>query len=149
MEQETEMVSQFPNQLEPLKHDRVQEEEGALREEVEKLARELENRDEEISNLKEELRVKELLHSSGIEQLRLRVEGLNVDKSLQKSKYSVIEKELADVVSVKDSAILRKESEIAAKTRALKKKDVIISKMDEQLTRAREYLATKQQVSGS
>ena len=50
-------------------------------------------------------------------------------------------------VSSKDAAITRKESELEAKIRVLQDKDAIISGMSEQLTRARECLATKQQVS--
>ena len=153
VDQLTEMVVKFPapfiDQLEMLKHIEAQEEEKrALREEVEKMAREVEQKSEEILHLKEEIKAKELFHSSGMEQLRLQVDSLNADKSLHKSTYSLLEEELANVVSVKESAILRKQSEIETKTRILKRKDVIISKMDEQLTRAREYLATKQQVSG-
>ena len=50
-------------------------------------------------------------------------------------------------ISSKDAAITRKESELEAKVRVLQEKDAIISGMSEQLTRARECLATKQQVS--
>ena len=49
--------------------------------------------------------------------------------------------------SRKDAVIKRNESELEVKTRAVLEKDAIISGMSEQLTRAREYLATKQQVS--
>ena len=49
-------------------------------------------------------------------------------------------------ISRKDAAIKRKESELEVKTRVLQEKDVTISGMSEQLTRTREYLATKQQV---
>ena len=41
----------------------------------------------------------------------------------------------------------RKDSELEAKSRALEEKDATISAMSEQLTKTREYLATKQQVS--
>ena len=50
-------------------------------------------------------------------------------------------------ISSKDAAIKRNESELEVKTRLLQEKDAIISGMNEQLTRARECLATKQQVS--
>ena len=53
----------------------------------------------------------------------------------------------ADIALASSRTIERKDSEIEAKTRALQEKDVIISGMSEQLTRAREYLASKQQVS--
>ena len=50
-------------------------------------------------------------------------------------------------ISRNDDTIKRKESELDAKTKMLQEKDAIISGMSEQLTRTREYLATKQQVS--
>ena len=50
-------------------------------------------------------------------------------------------------ISRKDATIKRKESELKMSTRLLQEKDAIISGMSEQLTRARECLATKQQVS--
>ena len=46
-----------------------------------------------------------------------------------------------------DATVKRKDCELKAKSRALKEKDAIISAMSEQLTKTREYLATKQQVS--
>ena len=50
-------------------------------------------------------------------------------------------------IQMKDASAKRKESEIEAKSRALEEKDATISAMNEQLTKTREYLATKQQVS--
>ena len=50
-------------------------------------------------------------------------------------------------ISRKDAATKRKESELEVNARVLQEKDAIISGMSEQLTRARECLATKQQVS--
>ena len=52
-------------------------------------------------------------------------------------------------ISSKNAAITKKESELEAKIRVLQEKDAIISGMSEQLTRARECLATKQQVSST
>ena len=63
-------------------------------------------------------------------------------ESLQ-SAISTLEEKVAAV----NSAILMKDSEIATKTRALQEKDTTISGMYQQLTRARECLATKQQVN--
>ena len=60
---------------------------------------------------------------------------------------STLEADITLKVGSKDAAILRKESELEAKIRVLQEKDAIISGMSEQLTRARECLATKQQVS--
>ena len=50
-------------------------------------------------------------------------------------------------IQMKDACAKRKDSEIEAKSRALKERDATISAMSEQLTKTREYLATKQQVS--
>ena len=49
--------------------------------------------------------------------------------------------------SRKTATVERKESELKAKTRALEEKEAIISGMREQLTKAREHLSSKQQVS--
>ena len=54
----------------------------------------------------------------------------------------IIEKDTTNYASSK-----RKDSELEAKSRALEEKDATISAMSEQLTKTREYLATKQQVS--
>ena len=45
------------------------------------------------------------------------------------------------------ASINRKDTEIEAKSRALEEKDATISAMSEQLTKTREYLTTKEQVS--
>ena len=50
-------------------------------------------------------------------------------------------------IQMKDATAERKDSEIEAKIRALEEKDAMISAMSEQLTKTREFLATKQQVT--
>ena len=50
-------------------------------------------------------------------------------------------------IQMKDASAKRKDSELEAKSRALEEKDATISAMSDQLTKTREYLATKQQVS--
>ena len=50
-------------------------------------------------------------------------------------------------ISRKTATVERKETELKAKTRALKEKEAVISGMREQLTKAREHLSSKQQVS--
>ena len=60
-----------------------------------------------------------------------------------KHKVSTLEGE----TSRKTATVERKESELKAKTRALEEKEAIISGMKEQLTKAREHLSSKQQVS--
>lgn len=49
--------------------------------------------------------------------------------------------------SRKDSTIQRNATELEAQNRALAEKDFVISGMEMQLTKTREYLTTKQQVS--
>jgi hypothetical protein len=51
------------------------------------------------------------------------------------------------IIKMKDTAANRMDSELEAKSRALGEKDATISAMSEQITKTREYLATKQQVS--
>ena len=60
-----------------------------------------------------------------------------------KHKVSTLEGE----TSRKSATIKRNESELKAKTRVLEEKEAIISGMREQLTKAREHLSSKQQVS--
>ena len=62
-----------------------------------------------------------------------------------KLRYDIAEKDTA--IQMKDASAKRKDSELEAKSRALEEKDATISAMSEQLTKTREYLATKQQVS--
>ena len=51
------------------------------------------------------------------------------------------------VIQIKEATDKRKDSELEAKSRALGEKDATLSAMSEQITKTREYLATKQQVS--
>ena len=51
------------------------------------------------------------------------------------------------IIQLKDAAAKRKDSQLEANSKALEEKDATISAMSEQLTKAREHLATKQQVS--
>ena len=69
----------------------------------------------------------------------------NLQSSLSKSRS--LNETLKAKSDIKDSFILRKGSELEAKSRALEEKDATILAMSEQLTRAREYLTTEQQVS--
>ena len=62
-----------------------------------------------------------------------------------KHKVSTLEGE----TSRKTATVERKESELKAKTRVLEEKEAIISGMREQLTKAREHLSSKQQVSNT
>ena len=64
-----------------------------------------------------------------------------------KLRSDIAEKETT--IQMKNASIQRKDSEVEAKSRALREKDHTISAMNEQLTKTREYLATKQQVSNT
>ena len=50
-------------------------------------------------------------------------------------------------ISIKDATIKGHESELDAKTKALKERDTVVSGLSEQLIRVRENLSSKQQVS--
>ena len=65
------------------------------------------------------------------------------ETSTLKHKISTLEGE----TSRKTATVERNETELKAKTRALEEKEAIISGMREQLTKAREHLSSKQQVS--
>ena len=82
---------------------------------------------------------------------RLMIEKSGMQSEVLKLKGNVSSLEntnsiLEDYITVKEITIERNKSEIKAKTRALTEKDVTILEMSEQLTRARECLAAKQQV---
>ena len=68
-----------------------------------------------------------------------------VNTSSLKHKISTLEAE----TSRKTATVKRKESELKAKTRVLEEKEAIILGMSEQLTRTREHLTSKQQVSSA
>lgn len=83
---------------------------------------------------------------------RLMVENHDLQSELSKSRLKInslehVNSSLEMHNAAKSASVKRKDSIIEAKTRALQQKDAIISGMSEKLTRAREYLATKQQVS--
>jgi serine/threonine protein kinase len=81
-----------------------------------------------------------LLYSSEIEQLRLKIRDMNTQSQLTKDETK------AEIIEL-ESKEKRKDSELEAKSRALGEKDKTISELNEQITKTREYLATKQQVS--
>ena len=150
VERLAEMVSQFPasfaNRLEMLKHFQIDEEEKKL----------LRERVGDEFMLREEM-------SLEVKQLQLLVENLKAENSRQTTINSMLREELANkdtIISAKEAIIsakeeiiaatattvLGKESEIQSQSVALEQKEAIISGMSQQLTKAREYLATKQQV---
>ena len=153
VERLSELVSQFPasytSQLEMLLCiNTLNDEKRALEEEREELSTAIQQKDNEISTLREKIEDMETSHESGEKQLQLQKEQSHADKTLQASRYSLLEQNLADSVYVRDSAIRRNEAEIEAKNRVLKTKDGIITQLDEELTKTRKCLATKPQVNG-
>ena len=76
---------------------------------------------------------------------KLMADNHDLRSELSKSRPEI--ETLAANNAVKDSNILRKDSVIEAKSRALEEKDATILALSKHLTKAREYLTTKQQVS--
>ena len=143
VERLAKMVLQFPasfaNRLEMLRRFQSNEEEKkALRERV----------GDEFMRCEEK--------SLEVRQLQLLVENLRADNSRLTTSNTLLQDELANkeaIISAKEEIIAatgttigRNESEIQSLNIALEQKERIISGISEQLTRAREYLATKQQV---
>ena len=85
------------------------------------------------------------LSKSRSELLESRSETSTLTGTNSKLQSDIAEKDTA--IQMKDASAKRKDSELEAKSRALEEKDATISAMSEQLTKTREYLATKQQVS--
>ena len=74
-----------------------------------------------------------------------RSEITTVQDTNSKLQSDITEKDIT--IQMKDAFAQGKDSEIEAKSRALEEKDATILAMNEQLTKTREFLATKQQVS--
>ena len=124
----------FANRLEMLRQieDLIEEKRG-LSEEKEA---ENQRKDEEILKLRKEAEENKeenvrlnLVYTSEVEQLKLDVRDLNAQNQL--------------LTATKEADV----TELKADKRALEEKEAIISGMREQLTKAREYLSSKQQVS--
>ena len=81
--------------------------------------------------------------STSRERLEGEIRGLHSEILHSRKTISSLEAN----ISRNDATIVRKEVELEANVRALKDKDSIISGIREQLTKTREYLAMKQQVS--
>ena len=138
VERMTATVLQFPasfaNRLEMLRQiEDLIEEKRALREEGEAEKR---RKDEEILTLQNEAKEKDeenarldFVLSSEVEQLKFEVQNLHAQNQL--------------LTATKEADVI----ELKAKTRSLEEKEAIISGMREQLTKAREHLSSKQQVS--
>ena len=102
----------------------------------------------ELQIAKERERNKKLttdVHDLQSDLSKSRSENTTLQSTVSRLEADVAERD--NEIQMKDASAKRKDSEIVAKTRALKDKDASITVMNEQLTKAREYLATKQQVS--
>ena len=75
----------------------------------------------------------------------IRSENTNLQCNI--SELLAITAEKDGALIMKDTAAKRKDSELEAKSTALKEEDAAISAIAEQITKIRDYLATKQQVS--
>ena len=125
----------------------------------------LEERDQSARHLKEELqqheillRVKQKLYEiQRKERDQLEIQ-LAKEKKLSAEEREANRKLMSDVsrqqsdkdttIQMKEAVVRRMDSELEAKSRALGEKDATISAMSQQITKARDYLATtKQQVS--
>ena len=107
----------------------------------------IENNDKIMQTQREEFETKQESDRKKFETEIARLEG-EITRSVTetnalKHKISTLEGE----TSRKTATVERNESELKAKTRALEEKEAIISEMREQLTKARELLSSKQQVS--
>ena len=170
VERLAQMVLQFPasfvSRLEMLKQIEADgEEKRALTEEGKRKDRVIQQKENEISLHREEAQAEKdknsakihrlkLAHSSEVEQLRLQVRDLNTKSQLTKVENKAEITTLQDTnsrlqsdITEKDTTIQINYSQLEAMSRALEEKDATIAAMNEQLTKTREYLTTKQQVS--
>ena len=76
---------------------------------------------------------------------KLRSENTILKNTITELQANIVEKN--SIIQMKDASAKRKNSEIVAKSRALEEKDNTISTMSKQLTKATEYLASKNKVS--
>ena len=84
-------------------------------------------------------------------ELQAMISESMINTSSLRQQVSSLKTELTEMnaeLSIKNTSIKSKDFEIEKNTVALKEKEAIISGMNEQLTRVREHLSSKQQVSG-
>ena len=75
-----------------------------------------------------------------------KIQSLQSEVSKTRTKANALQHRLEADIAIRDGAIRRSQTELKARARVLQEKDSIISGMSEQLTKAREHLATKKQV---
>ena len=156
VERLAKLISKFspflPNRLEMLREiELVKERDRALNEMEEKRTAIVQESEIKIAQLMEEIKVNQetaeaeidrlkWIHSSEIEQLQLRVKDLLAENKL-------ITDEIETKTSLYKAQMIKTDVEIESKKAALVEKNLIISQMSEQLTKAREYLLAKNPVS--
>ena len=162
VERLNEMVIQFAdpfcNKLEMLRRIEAHEEEKtALRVVEERNRAEIQSKEKEVDRLK-------MVHSSELEHLKLKIGDLNTQKKYfqVKSEAGIAElntikeereihenerKVLENRLALKDASLSMKEAELNASMRAMEEKDLTITGLNEQLSKAREFLASEQQVT--
>ena len=113
---------------------------AAYEDQIEKNDKTMQNQREEFETKQESERKKSEREIAALTNEKLRLET-EISRSVTETNT------LKHKVSRKTATVERNESELKAKTRALEEKEAIISGMREQLTKAREHLSSKQQVS--
>ena len=103
----------------------------------------IENNDEILQNQRGEFEREIAALTNEKHRLEYEISRSVTETNALKHKVSTLEGE----TSRKTATVERNETELKAKTRALERKEAIISGMRKQLTKAREHLSSKQQVS--
>jgi myosin heavy subunit len=155
----TQFPASFANRLEMLRRiETVEEQTRVLREEKDVVIRQKEVRivtlQQETEQKADEIDRLNMAYSSEVEQLKLEVRDLNSQNELLVTRHKAELTEYKHKIEVSDSMrestekCLQQEKELGgALTVNLQMKDAVVSGMKEQLTKTREYLTAKQQVS--
>ena len=87
------------------------------------------------------------INKQAIDQISKHYEEQSAELQARKEEIKRYKAVVSTLETTKEAAILRMDSELEVKTTALQQNEAIISGLNEQLTRAREYLTSRQQVS--
>ena len=123
---------------------------STLLHEKERLTEELKQYELLLRREREEFEVQLVKEREANKRLMADLSKLQSDTTTLKDTNSKLQSDITGkdtTIHMNYASINRKDSEIEAKSRALEEKDATILAMSEQLTKAREYLTTKQQVS--
>ena len=163
------MVLQFPasfaNRLEMLRfigHEKEEKQTSRIeleaeiqrkKEQIQKMIEEAQRNASEIERLKMNHSIESTQLQVQVEDLKSQNKQLTAESEAQvkelKSKATLYESQLSqcDVqITQYKGDIEQRDSQIEVKTRVLQEKDAIISRLDKQLTKSREFLTTRQQV---